>query len=76
MNIESWVSIANGQPLMEVEGTEILNFVALSSFAYIFRPVALLQLATHKGYCTLIRLNNLKTVPSEIRVRLSQNYAP
>lgn len=32
------------------------------------RPVALLQLATHKGLCALIRLCNLHRIPPELRV--------
>lgn len=34
------------------------------------RPIALLQLATHKGYCALIRLCHLKRIPTELRVSL------
>lgn len=34
------------------------------------RPVALLQLASHRGLCALIRLSNLQTIPSELKVFL------
>ncbi|XP_037037106.1 exonuclease 3'-5' domain-containing protein 2 isoform X2 [Bradysia coprophila] len=34
------------------------------------RPVALLQLATHRGLCGLFRLSSLKTVPSDLRAIL------
>lgn len=32
------------------------------------RPIALLQLASHKGYCALIRLCHLQRIPPELRV--------
>lgn len=32
------------------------------------RPVALLQLTSHRGLCALIRLSNLKMIPSELKV--------
>lgn len=33
------------------------------------RPVALLQLASHRGLCALIRLCKLQMIPIELRVR-------
>lgn len=32
------------------------------------RPVALLQLTTHRGLCALIRLSHLRMIPSELKV--------
>lgn len=34
------------------------------------RPVALLQLASHRGLCALIRLSHLQMVPSELKVNI------
>lgn len=35
---------------------------------YYRHPVALLQLASHRGLCALIRLCNLKKIPHELQV--------
>lgn len=32
------------------------------------RPVALLQLTSHRGLCALVRLSHLQMVPSELKV--------
>lgn len=37
-------------------------------------PVALLQLATYREYCVLIRLSKLGHIPSELRVSMKQAY--
>lgn len=38
------------------------------------RPVALLQLATYTGFCALIRLNQFRDIPTELRVLFFKNY--
>lgn len=37
------------------------------------RPVALLQLASHRGLCALIRLSHLQMIPSELKVSINKN---
>lgn len=37
-------------------------------------PIALLQLASHDGFCALIRLSKIQHVPSELRVIRMINY--
>lgn len=38
------------------------------------RPVALLQLTSHRGLCALIRLSHLRMIPSELKVSIFQRF--